>query len=141
MRVNNCTVLYDCMHHQSTMSDLLDILKALSQHTILKAISPSQLLIFLTQASALKRHIVLAQPAGEPTDSAPQILPPLVREFLAKGTGIALHAVQDAWDILRHHAWAMSPLADCVTKEQDTFRQFVWSQGFSKHLFLGQGSG
>jgi hypothetical protein len=114
------------------MADLSDILKSLSQHPVLQDLSISQLLTFLTQSSALKRHIILAQPAGEPTGDAPPILPPLVREFLANGTGIALHAVQDAWDILKDHAWAMPQLADCVAKEKEAFRRFGWSNGFSE---------
>ena len=65
----------------------------------------SQLLGFLTQASALKQHIILAQPAREPT--APLILSPLVHDFLAKSMGIALQAVQDTWDVLKDHAWAI----------------------------------
>jgi hypothetical protein len=113
------------------MSDLLTILHGLGRHSVLKDLSISQLLEFLTQASALKRHIILAQPAGEPTGSAPLILPPLVRDFLAKSTGIAHLAVQDAWDVLKDHAWAMPLLVDCVTKEKETFRKFGWAHGFS----------
>jgi len=119
------------------MADLSDILKSLSRHPVLQYLSITQLLIFLTQSSALKRHIILAQPAGEPTGNAPQILPPLVREFLANGTGIALQAIQDAWDILKDHAWAMSPLANCVETEKVAFREFGWSQGFSAYRFSG----
>jgi hypothetical protein len=96
------------------MSNLTIILKALDGHPFLKCLSVSQLLGFLTQASALKRHIILAQPAGEPMGSAPLILPSLIREFLANTTGIALQAVQDAWDVLKDDVWAMSPLTDCV---------------------------
>jgi CxC5 like cysteine cluster associated with KDZ transposases len=116
------------------MSDLLTILKALEQHPVLKDLSISQLLDFLTQASALKRHILLAQPAEEPTGTAPLILPPLIREFLAKTTGIALQAVQDAWDVLKDCAWTMHPLADCVAKEKEAFRKFGWNHGFSEFL-------
>lgn len=116
------------------MSDLLTILKALEQHPILKDLSISQLLDFLTQASALKRHIILAQPAEEPIGTAPLILPPLIREFLAKTTGIALQAVQDAWDVLKDCAWMMHPLADCVAKEKEAFRKFGWNHGFSEFL-------
>jgi hypothetical protein len=114
------------------MSDLAVILQALNSHTLLKCLSVSQLLDFLTQASALKRHIILAQPADEPTSCAPLILPSLVREFLSKTTGITLQAVQDAWDVLKDIAWAMSPLADCIAKEKEAFRKFGWSHGFSK---------
>jgi hypothetical protein len=119
------------------MADLSDVLKSLSQHPVLQDLSITQLLTFLTQSSALKRHIILAQPAGEPTGNAPQILPPLVREFLANGTGIALQAIQDAWDILKDHAWTMSPLADRAEMEKIAFREFGWSQGFSACWFLG----
>jgi len=115
------------------MSNLSTILKALDRHSILKDLSISQLLDFLTQASALKRHIVLAQPAGEPTGTAPLILPSLVREFLSKTTGIALKAVQDAWDVLKDDVWAMPSLADCVANEKEVFRKYGWSRGFSKH--------
>jgi hypothetical protein len=113
------------------MSDLLTVLHGLDQHSVLKDLSISQLLEFLTQASALKRHIILAQPAGEPTGSAPLILPPLVRDFLAKSTGIARQTVQDAWDVLKDHAWTMPLLVDCVAKEKETFRKFGWAHGFS----------
>jgi hypothetical protein len=117
------------------MADLSGVLKSLSYHPVLQDLSITQLLTFLTQSSSLKRHIILAQPAGEPTGNAPQILPPLVREFLANSTGIALQAIQDAWDILKDHAWAMSPLADCVEIERDAFRKFGWNQGFSACQF------
>jgi CxC5 like cysteine cluster associated with KDZ transposases len=116
------------------MSDLSAILKALEQHPILKSLSISQLLEFLTRASALKRHIILAQPAEEPTGTAPLILPPVIREFLAKATGIALQAVQDAWDILKDCAWAMHPLAECVAKEKEAFSKFGWTHGLSEFV-------
>ena len=117
----------DCI----AMSNLTIFLQALFRHPLLKSISVSQLLDFLTQASALKRHIILAQPAGEPTDSALLILPSLICEFLANTTRIALQAVQDAWDVLKDDAWAMSPLAECVAKEKEAFRKFGWAHGFS----------
>src|SRR5882757_3315301 len=121
------------------MADLSDVLKSLSYHPVLQDLSITQLLTFLTQSSSLKRHIILAQPAGEPTGNAPQILPPLVREFLANSTGIALQAIQDAWDILKDHAWTMSPLADRAEMEKIAFREFGWSKGFSACWFSGWG--
>ena len=117
-----------------TMSDMAVILQALNNHTHLKCPSVFQLLDFLIQASALKQHIILAQPADEPTSCALLILPSLVCEFLPKTTGIVLQAVQDAWDVLKDIAWAMSPLADCVVKEKEAFRKFGWSHSFNKSL-------
>jgi hypothetical protein len=80
--------LWQCNEFVITMSDLAVILQALNSHTLLKCLLVSQLLDFLTQASALKRHIILAQPADEPTSCAPLILPSLVREFISKTTGM-----------------------------------------------------
>ena len=120
------------------MSDLLAVLTQLSAHARLKHLTLLQLLDFLWRASALKRDIALTQPASVPTITAPEVLPPLVQAFLADSTGIDLATIPDVWDILKNHAWAMTPLVEYVEKEKGNFREFGWHRGLSKSEVINQ---
>lgn len=109
------------------MSELLAVLTQLSAHNTLRNLSLLQILDFLLRSSLLKHDIMLAQPAKHPSQSPPEVLPPLVQAFLAESIGIDLDSIPDAWDILKNHAWTMIPLAERVEKEKDMFREFGWS--------------
>jgi hypothetical protein len=116
------------------MSELLSILTQLSTHSVLKSLSLSQILDFLSRVSLLKRDITLAQPTDLPTGKAPDILPPLIQAFLAESIGIDTNSIPDAWDILKEHAWAMTPLAERIETEKEAFREFGWSRGLSESV-------
>ena len=119
------------------MSDLLAALTQLSTHSTLKNLTISQILDFLSRASLLKRDIMLAQPAQtHSTGNVPEVLPPLVQEFLAESVGIDLKMIPDAWDILKNHAWTMTPLTERVEKEKEAFREFGWDRGLSTSWIL-----
>lgn len=115
-----------------TMSELLAALTQLSTHSSLKHMTLSQILDFLSMSSLLKRDIMLAQPAIQLADNVPEVLPPLVQAFLAESIGIDLKSIPDAWDILKDHAWKMTPAADRVETEKQAFREFGWARGLSK---------
>jgi hypothetical protein len=81
------------------MDKLLEILKPLAQHKQLQSLSLLQLVEFLTRVSLLKRSILLAKRAAEPTDQPPDVLPRLIQRFLSESTGIDMGAIPDAWSI------------------------------------------
>jgi hypothetical protein len=114
------------------MSEFLAVLTQLSTHSTLQNLTLSQILDFLSRVSLLKRDIMLAQPATQSTDVAPEVLPPLVQAFLAESVGIDLESLPDAWDILKNYAWTTTPLAERVEKEKEAFREFGWNRGLSK---------
>jgi hypothetical protein len=114
------------------MSELLIALTELSTHSVLKHITLSQILHFLSLASLLKRDIILSQPAIQLIDNTPEVLPPLIQAFLADSIGIGLESIPAAWDILKDHAWKMTPLAEHVETEKEVFREFGWARGLSK---------
>jgi len=115
-----------------TMSELLVALTQLSTHSALKHVTLSQILDFLSFTSLLKRDIMLAQPATQSTDNAPEVLPPLIQAFFADSIGIDLERIPDTWEILKDHAWKMTPLAEHVETEKEAFREFGWARGLSK---------
>jgi hypothetical protein len=117
-----------------TMSELLTVLSQLSAHSVLKSLTLSQIIDFLSRVSLLKRDITLAQPTELPTDEAPDVLPPLIQTFLAESIGMDLNSIPDAWDILKGHAWVMTPLAEHVEMEKEAFRKFGWSRGLSESV-------
>jgi len=116
------------------MSELLAVLTQLSTHNVLKSLTLLQIIDFLSRVSLLKRDITLAQPTDLTTDEAPDVLPPLIQAFLAESIGIDLDSIPDAWDILKGHAWVMTPLAEHVEMEKEAFCKFGWSRGFSESV-------
>jgi hypothetical protein len=81
------------------MDKLLDIVQHLAERPHLRSLSLQQLFEFLTRISSLKRSILLAKRAAEPTDSPPDILPRLIQRFLAESIGIDIGVIPDAWSL------------------------------------------
>lgn len=114
------------------MDKLLDIVNAFAQHPQLQSLTLPQLMEFLTRVSTLKRSILLAKRAGEPTDLPPDILPRLVQRFLAESIGIDIGAIPDAWVLLKEYAWVMPTLSAFTEKENAAFHAHGWNMGLSE---------
>lgn len=114
------------------MDKLLEILKPLAQHKQLQSLSLLQLVEFLTRVSLLKRSILLAKRAAEPTDQPPDVLPRLIQRFLSESTGIDMGAIPDAWSILKDYAWDMPTVSGLAEKEKAAFRAHGWDKGLSE---------
>lgn len=116
------------------MDQLLDVVGPLTKHPVLHLISLAQLVEFLTLISRLKRSILLARRAAEPTDYPPEVLPHLIQRFLSESTGIQMQAIPDAWLILKNYAWSMPTTSECVEKEEKAFRTYGWNKGLSAYI-------
>jgi hypothetical protein len=115
------------------MYSLIDLLVALNDHTTLKALSLSQVLQFLTTVACLKRDIAIVQPSEDQvSDAAPEFLSISIQNFLSESVNIPLDSIPAAWDILKEHAWSISPLADRIQHESSAFRKYGWDKGLSE---------
>jgi len=75
----------------------MDVLTSLAMHEGLKHLTMMQLMAFINQATFLRCNIQLAQPAAEPTDTAPLALPESIANFLAQSVGIPMENLPDCW--------------------------------------------
>jgi hypothetical protein len=114
------------------MDQLLNVVTLLTKHPVLHLLSLQQLVEFLTLTSRLKRSILLAKRAAEPTTRPPEILPRLIQRFLAESIGIKMEAIPDSWSILKDYAWTMSTISSWAEKEEEAFRSYGWKKGLSK---------
>jgi hypothetical protein len=114
------------------MDQLLRVVEVLTQHPHLRSLSLWQLVEFLTRVSSLKRSILLAGCATEPTDLPPEILPRLIQRFLAESIGIDMDALPDAWSLLKNYAWDMPTASVFVEKEHAAFHAHGWNKGLSE---------
>lgn len=87
---------------------LLSILISHVQHyPELQPMSLTQVTSFLSVCTRLRRHIDILQPAElSREESAPDVLPPSIIEFLAAYLGATETAVRRLWDVLKGVAWA-----------------------------------
>ncbi|KAF8230605.1 hypothetical protein L208DRAFT_1210116, partial [Tricholoma matsutake] len=63
------------------------------------------LFTFIYIAKRLRDDILLPQPAEEPEDNAPEILPPSVTQVLANSCDIQIEDVDVLWMELWHLIW------------------------------------
>ena len=81
-------------------------------------LSVPHLFHFICISKQLKNDILLAQPAEEPEDEAPEVLPPSVTKLLADSCAISLEDVGLLWDELRQLIWGtydfVAPRLDLV---------------------------
>jgi hypothetical protein len=68
-------------------------------------LSVPSLFHFICISKQLRNDILLAQPAEEPEDEAPEVLPPSVTKLLADSCEISLEDVGLLWDELRQQIW------------------------------------
>ncbi|KAF8221573.1 hypothetical protein L208DRAFT_1216047, partial [Tricholoma matsutake] len=68
-------------------------------------LSVPHLFHFICISKQLKNDILLTQPAEEPEDEAPKVLPPSVTKLLADSCAILLEDVGLLWDELRQLIW------------------------------------
>jgi hypothetical protein len=114
------------------MDRLLGVIESLAKHPVLHLLSLQQLIELLTLISRLKRSILLAKCAAEPTDEPPDILPRLIQRFIAESIGIKIQAIADAWSILKGYAWTMPTISECAEREKEAFRSHGWNKGLSE---------
>jgi CxC5 like cysteine cluster associated with KDZ transposases len=81
-------------------------------------LSVPHLFHFICISKQLKNDILLTQPAEEPEDEAPEVLPPSVTKLLADSCVISLEDVGLLWDELRQLIWGtydfVTPCLDLV---------------------------
>lgn len=114
------------------MDELLKVIEPLAAHPLLQTLSLFQLIEFLTSVSHLKRSILLAKRAAEPTNEPPAVIPRLIQKFLAESIGIDIKAIPDAWLILKGYAWNMPTTSACLDREKAAFREHGWNKGLSE---------
>lgn len=114
------------------MDKLLNVVQPLAAHPQLKTLSLFQLVELLTRISRLKRSILLAKRAAEPTDEPPSLLPRLIQRFLAESIGMEMEAIPDTWSILKGYAWGMPTTSECLDGEKAAFREHGWNKGLSE---------
>ncbi|KAF8224640.1 hypothetical protein L208DRAFT_1310083, partial [Tricholoma matsutake] len=86
-------LLYTCM---ATLANIL---------TLVPNLSIKGLFTFIYIAKQLRDNILLPQPAEEPEDNAPEILPPSVTRLLANSCNIQIEDVDVLWMELWHLIW------------------------------------
>jgi hypothetical protein len=64
-----------------------------------------QVISFICLSSRLKDFILLTQPAPVSANIAPDILPPVVIEFLAECCKLTEDEVEGVWDVLKAPIW------------------------------------
>jgi hypothetical protein len=110
---------------------LVEALRLVQAHPILKDLSLNQTFSFLRLCSNLKNDILLVQPLSVPITSAPSILPASIADFLAESIGIPKEYMMDCWSIFKDEAWSMSPSVEMIAVDEQMFRSNGWKRGIS----------
>lgn len=113
------------------MTPLLSI-ALLAEYGALKQLTLSQINTFIDLAATLRQSIQLVQPAAEPSDEAPAILPPSIIDFLAEAVQIPRDSVSVCWLALKDIVW-QHPLSDeRASTYEKLFVEFGWKRDISK---------
>jgi len=110
----------------------MDVLTSLAMHEGLKHLTMMQLMAFINQATFLRCNIQLAQPAAEPTDTAPLALPESIANFLAQSVGIPMENLPDCWHILKDFIWDIPSASQWAQIDEEAFRIHRWKIGVSE---------
>ncbi|KAG1764414.1 hypothetical protein EDD22DRAFT_775946 [Suillus occidentalis] len=87
--------------------DTASVFSALNHNPELKDLSYISFQRLLRCASALKDDILQPQPHAAPVTAAPDVLPPIITEFLSDSFHISLDAVDQLWDAVKDIVWAL----------------------------------
>ena len=87
-------------------------LGALGQHPELKALSYIEFARFLHCTSALKDDILQPQPHTISILTAPDVLPPIITEFLSDSFHVTHDAVDTLWDLVKDVVWELPTAAE-----------------------------
>ncbi|KIK31947.1 hypothetical protein CY34DRAFT_102479 [Suillus luteus UH-Slu-Lm8-n1] len=77
---------------------------------------------FLHCLSALKDDILQPQPHTVSVTAAPEVLPPVITEFLSESFHITLEAVDMLWDVVKEIVWVLLTKADERETVETMFR-------------------
>ena len=137
--VLNATDQLESVLHNPLDMGYAQVFQQLEQHPVLCRLSLSEINHFIQLAAQLSRDIQLPLPPKQSnTECAPDVLPPSVKEFLSKATGVPLSCVDALWDILKDDVWNASPgllLEDDLMSFKEHARiQCIYIVSFS-HLF------
>ncbi|KAG1875510.1 hypothetical protein DFJ58DRAFT_756725 [Suillus subalutaceus] len=92
--------------------DIASVFSALRHTPELMELSYITFQRFLRCSSALKDDILQPQPHTVSVTAAPDVLPPIIMEFLSKSFDIMLEAVDMLWDVVKDIVWVLPTEAD-----------------------------
>jgi hypothetical protein len=87
--------------------DIASMFSALNHNPELKELSYIAFQHLLRCASALKDDILQPQPHIVSVTAAPDVLPPIITEFLSDSFHITLEAVDMLWDVVKDIVWVL----------------------------------
>lgn len=110
----------------------LGALASVQERSVLQNLELHQIIMFLNLSAKLKNDILLAQPSRLPATQTPDVLPPIVAEFLGDALGFPPEDIDKCWDMLKDDVWRMPDSTQITPEEENMFRIHGWKRGISK---------